>query len=380
MVLKSFTSYCFILLFIIASGCQQSSTKKTDIAEGNDVLISYADGFGINHLPDYTTVTIYNPWKPGEIYDRYYLVKDQQTVVPTDGQKVHIPLKSLMVNSATHLGFLELLGEIDKVNGVSGSNYIYNPTVRAKVADGSIPDLGDSFNMDMERLLILSPQAIMTSAYNAEDENSKRLKQTGLTIIYNIEWQEKKLLGRAEWIKFIGAFFDKNELADSIFNDVVVKYNAVKNRVKNVEDLPSVLSGQDFRGSWSMPGGQSFNAELFRDAKASYFYANDLSTGSISSTIEEALVHFSNADFWVGVQMNTLKELELTDSKYKLFQAFQEGNVYNTFQRTNPTGGNDYWESGVARPDLLLSDMIKIFHPDLMRDYEFTYMKRLTAE
>jgi iron complex transport system substrate-binding protein len=126
-----------------------------------------------------------------------------------------------------------------------------------------------------------------------------------------------------------------------------------------------------------MPGGQSFNARLFQDAGAGYYYAGNNASGSITTTIEEALLHFEQADVWVGVQTSTLEALAQTNKKYKLFKAYQKGNVYNTFKRTTATGGNDYWESGVARPDLLLSDMIKIFHPSLLPGYELTYMELL---
>lgn len=152
-----------------------------------------------------------------------------------------------MTNSATHLGFLELLGELDKVTGVCNSNYIYNPTILQGVKDGTIKDLGDAFNLDIENLLLLHPQAVMTSAYNAEDENGRRMKQTGLPILYNIEWQEKSILGRAEWIKFIGAFFDKEKLADSIFSQIAEQYNEIKKKAEKLSYAPSILSGQDYR-------------------------------------------------------------------------------------------------------------------------------------
>ena len=101
-----------------------------------------------------------------------------------------------------HLGFLELLGELHKVTGVCNSAYIYNPTILQGVKEGKIKDLGDAFNLDIENLLLLHPQAVMTSAYNTEDENSRRMKQTGLPILYNIEWQEKSILGRAESVSY----------------------------------------------------------------------------------------------------------------------------------------------------------------------------------
>jgi ABC-type Fe3+-hydroxamate transport system, periplasmic component len=373
---QCFALYIVLILFPVS--CAEKSTQKTTSRVGTAGQLSYAELFSISTSSNYKTITVFNPWKPGEVYSRYHLVKDNSVAVPADGDKVLIPLKTLMVNSATHLGFLELLNELNKVTGVCNTNYIFNPAIRQDVQSGKITDLGDSFNLDIERLLLLHPQAVMTTAYNADDENSKRMRQTGLTILYNIEWQEKTALGRAEWIKFVGAFFDKSAEADSIFSDISHQYNKIKQQATNIKIKPTVLSGQDFRGSWSMPGGDSFSAHLFNDAGANYFYKDNKSTGSVSTTIEEALIHFNKADIWVNVQANTLNELAEMDAKYKLFKAFKEGNVYNTGKRSTPTGGNDYWEGAVARPDLLLSDLIKIFHPEIVPEYELTYMQQLS--
>ena len=367
----------YICLFVLLTACGGKTKKETVLQDGTPVSLSQAQGFGIAHADNYTIVTVYNPWKPGEIYDKYYLVKDEKIAVPEDGHKITIPLKSLMTNSATHLGFLELLGELDKVTGVCNSDYIYNPAILKGVEKGQIKDLGDAFNLDIENLLLLHPQAVMTTAYNTEDENSKRMRQTGLNIIYNIEWQEPTLLGRAEWIKFIGAFFDKEALADSIYTGIEQRYNDSKMKALVLSYAPSIFSGQDYRGTWSLPGGKSYTAQLFRDAGASYKYSQDSTSTSIPSNIEEVLVNFNQADIWIGVQTSSLEELGKTDSKYKLFKAYKEGNVYNTNKRINATGGNDYWESGVARPDLLLNDMIKICHPSLLSEYELTYYERL---
>lgn len=368
--------YFCLLLVLIACGSKQ---VKKDAAPTGDTpaILSQAKGFGIARTDHYTTITVYNPWKEGEVYDKYYLVRDEKTEVPADGHKIKVPLKSLMTNSATHLGFLELLGELDKVTGVCSSNYIYNPTILEGVKEGRIKDLGDAFNLDIENLLMLHPQAVMTTAYNADDENSRRMRQTGLNLIYNIEWQEPTLLGRAEWIKFIGAFFDKEAMADSIYNAVEQRYKDVKMKAMQLPSSPSIFSGQDFRGTWSLPGGKSYTAQLFRDAGATYLYSQDSTNTSIGSNIEEVLMNFNQTDIWIGVQAASLKELGQTDSKYKLFKAYKDGNVYNINKRTNAAGGNDYWESAIARPDLLLSDMIKICHPDLFPDYELTYYEQL---
>ena len=302
------------------------------------------------------------------------------TNTPNNGYKIKIPIESMMINSATYIGALEMLDELESVKGVCNANYIYNPIILKAISNGKIQDLGDSYNLDIENLLLLNPQVAMTTAYNADDANSKRMRQTGLNIIYNIEWQEPSILGRAELIKFIGAFFDKSTMADSIFNNVEQKYLEAKQIAQQAEKRPTIFSGQDYRGTWSFAGGRSYTAQLFRDANAYYYYENDSTATSIPSNIEQALINFSENDIWIGTQEASLKALSESNSKYKLFKAFKEGNVFNMNKRMNSNGGNDYWEGAVVRPDLLLKDMIKVCHPELLPEYELTYIDKLKEE
>lgn len=262
------------------------------------------------------------------------------------------------------------------------------------VQEGRIADLGDSFNLRIERLLSLSPAALMTTAYNAEDENSRRLERCGI-LIYNIEWQESTPLGRAEWIRFIAAFYDKLPLADSLFGGISERYLALRDRVQAAVDKdmrrPALLAGQDFRGTWSMPAPGSFNAVLYQDAGALYTppthtgtngtgsgsEAGSGTTGSLQTTIEAALLKYADAEVWMGVQASTYEELQNQNSRYALFAPFRLGEVYNFNGRTTPAGGSDYWESAVVHADSLLADFVKVLHPSLLPAHRLLYIRAL---
>ncbi len=383
MLLRYFTPIILIILICCSTACKHNSSGKDNSSANKGISqdINYAKGFSIEHDDLYTQVTVYNPWKNGEVHMIYYLVKDKKQKVPQNGKSIQIPVKNMVVNSSTYLGFLDLLEETEKVTGVCNSDYIYNRQILEKIENGQVKDIGDSFNPDMEQIILLNPDLVMTSAFDGVDETSRRMEQIGITVVYNIEWQEEDLLGRAEWIKFIGAFFDKSALADSIFSDIEKRYMEIKNDLTGFESCPTILSGQDFRGTWSMPAGKSYSAQLFRDAGGCYFYDTDsLHTGSIPNTMEEALIHFNDADVWVGVQAHSLKELAGSNSRYALIKAFKDKNVFNYNKRMTPKGGNDYWETGIARPDLLLSDMIKMLHPDALPGYELTFSEQLIAD
>ncbi len=372
---------CISLIGYIS--CKKDDSGKKNLTSGEGILekVKYANGFSIEYHTSYTEIIVYNPWKKGEIYKTYYLVKEEDQQVPQDGIRIRIPIESMVANSSTYLGFLDLLEETEKVTGICNADYIYNRDVLKNIYLGITKDLGDSYNLDIEQIILLRPDIVMTSAYEGIDENSRRMEQMGIPVVYNIEWQEADLLGRAEWIKFIGAFFDKSVLSDSIFSDIEKRYTEVKNNLTHFHTCPTILSGQDYRGTWSMPAGKSYSAQLFRDANGCYYYDNDsIHEGSIPNTIEEALIHFSDADIWIGVQAYSLKELANLNPQYTLFKAFRNKKVFSYNNRVTPKGGNDYWETGIARPDLLLCDMIKVLHPEALPEYELTFTRQLTSD
>ena len=364
-------------IFVLVSCNNKSSNNKTVKQPLTQKLLNYATGFAVNNFEDYKEVIVFSPWKKGEIYARYYLVKDIKTKTPNDGEKIKIPLKTLASTSVTHLEFLSLLDEIQTITGVCSPALIYNPELQKNIQAGKITDLGDAFSLNVEKTLVLKPEALMTSGFNQADAAAQRIGQAGIPVIFNNEWMETSLLGRAEWIKFVAVFYNKEQLADSIFTDIEKRYNELKDRALKVKKKPKVMSGNNFRGTWYMPAGQSFMGQLFRDAGGDYFYANDTTTGSLPLNVETVLKNFAETDVWLNVNFSTIDELIKTDSKHALFHPVKTGQVYNFNKRRLPSTANDFWESAVARPDLLLGDVIAILHPELLPDYEFVYAEKL---
>jgi iron complex transport system substrate-binding protein len=378
-----------ILWCLVLGGFLMACTGHTRSGKNNEtsqevrpdsvLSLRYATGFKVEYFKQYKRIIVYNPWKKGVEQQRYYLVKSKNVVVPVDGVRLVIPLKSLVSGSCTHYAFFEQLGLIPFVSGICDVRRTYNPNIRKAVATGKVVDLGDPFKINVERCLMLKPDVLMINSYNQQDENLERLKDSGITVLYNNEWMEPDLLGRAEWIRFIACLFNKEDMADSIFQRVEANYSRLKGIVEWSKDRrPTVLSGDDFRGTWYLPGGRSYAAQLFADAGASYLYRKDTTSGSIPFTFEQVLHDFHSADIWVGMtNAPTLQRLKQLDERYTLFKAYKNRNLWAYTLHSTPQGGNDFWETAVARPDLLLSDYIKVFHPGLLVDLPFHFMKKV---
>jgi len=373
-------SLCFLLIvFTICSfiSCGSKSTKTANAQPVDSLKLKYAEGFTIRYYRDYKEVIVYSPWVKGTEYARYYLVTDLKTETPSNGTKVKIPLKTLATTSVTHLEFLTLLGELQTITGVCSPKIIYNPVVLKRGGEGKIADLGDAFSINVEKTLQLRPEAVMMSGYNQNDPYAKRVSEAGIPVIFNNEWMETSLLARAEWIKFVGVFFNKEKQADSIFTNVDKRYNEIKEKAAAVKIKPNIMAGSNFRGTWYMPAGHSFMGRLFADAGARYYYSTDTTSGSLPLNVETVLKNFAQTDVWLNCNFQSVSDLVKADSKHALFRPVVLKQVYNFNKRLLPSTANDFWESSVARPDVLLSDVIAILHPEIMPGYELVYAEKL---
>ncbi len=378
--MKKLGLIALISLLLISCGNNKQKTND-DAAESavktEDSSVKYAKYLNIKYFDDYTAVKVLDPWQDGAIIGIYYLVSDTAVQVPSDGCVIKVPVEQIALNSCAHLGFTDQLGCIDRVIGMASSKYVYNPALLQRIKNGTCTDIGDAFDMNFEKIATLPIQAIVVTKYNGSDKNIERLQTTGIPVIYNVEWMEPNILGRAEWIKLFGVLFGEQAKADSIFDEICERYRDLKALAADVETRPSVMAGMPYKGTWYMPAGNNYMSGLFVDAGADYKYSNTDGYGSLPLSLETIMVDFEQADVWVGTDVNTLAEIETADNRLTLFKAFKTGKVFNQRKRSNNNGGNDFWETGVARPDILLQDLMIIFHPELFSGDETYFMEKL---
>ena len=323
-----------VMILLLAS-CSGGRQKDTSVPEGN----SYATGFRIEERDTCTMVEVFQPHTT-------YIIKT--------------PIKRIATASCTHIGFLDAIGQLGSVVAVCNKDLVYT-----QLSD-SVLDAGDSMSPNVETIMLADVDAVMVSTYAQGDNTSERLNKLGLQVIYNNEWQEATPLARAEWIRFVGAFYGCLPLADSIFHEVETKYLSDKETKYKVQSTnhPStkIMTGNNFRGTWYVPSGNTYMGTLFKDAGADYPYYDDLRGGSIPLTVESVLSEFADADVWVGSSARSMDELARLDEKHTWFKAYKDGRVYNWYKQTNSSGGNNFWERGVVHPEEILHDLIVILN------------------
>ena len=330
-----------VLLFCFA-GCGKQSAEQGSIPPGN----KYAVGFQITPTDTGTIVEVFQP------YTRLC---------------VREPMHRLGTMSTVQVGFLYALDAMDCLVAVCNPELIYTPV------KGDEIDLGDSMKPSAERTLQAGLDALLAVNYGQYDNlEAVRLEKLGVRTIYINEWQEHSPLARAEWIRVLGALTGRLHEADSVFAEVETKYKSltVKRSYSGSDPTAeggqsakrSIMSGNNFRGTWYVPSGKNYLAYLFKDAGADYPFYDDERETSIPLTIEETLRYFHEADVWVGANGNYLAELAELDEKHTWFKAYQDGRVYNWRKQRLPSGANNFWERGVVHPEEMLEDVIHVLN------------------
>lgn len=379
----SYTTCILCAVMAVFVSCSAPTEHRlTEIAGADTVKLRYASGFRIVKTPNSTLVTVFNPWAKGQIFAQYTIGGSEKRIkAVTDQQMSHIP-RRLGISSSTAVGYLTLLGSQNLVAGMCDGELVYDTALYRRFASGKLPSLGRQMVDSYESIINAELDGYVKSGFEQSPAQDERYISAGLPIIYLNDWTENHPLARAEWIKFIACFTGQSQKADSIFAQIEARYLAAKNIAQQFTDEPTVLAGGAFKGEWYVPGGQSYFAHLIKDAHGTYPWAADTSVGSVTLSFETVFSNSADADFWLSSQDFTPRQLVETDSRLAHFRSLKNNTLYTYNKRLGLGGGNDYWESGVCRPDLILEDIIHILHRGGNRDslYFFSQLTNMNGQ
>lgn len=373
-----------VYLTLNCSGDRTSSDQPVEFRRPvyAPTTVKYASRFDIRYFTSHKEIKVKGPW-PGSQDSLIYILSSDPEIIEATGQQKGVilitqPVKNVVCFSTTHLPFLEMIGEEHRLSGFPTTDYIYSEKIRDLVNAGKITDLGPSNEINMESLLALSPDLVIAFSMGNETSMLRKIGLSGIPVVLNADYMEDHPLGRAEWIKFMATFFNKDLMADSIFKRIETSYLATKAGVDETGYRPGVFTGVVYGDAWFMPGGNHYGACFFRDAGGNYLWSENDSDQILQLSFESVYEKAGQADFWIGTATyNSLEEIRQADSRYAEFKAFQTGQVYSYTAKMNSTGGNAYFETGYARPDLILKDLAKILHPEKMKNHTFFFYRKL---
>ena len=376
-----FTRKTALLFFVLVSciQCKQNtiSNKKTTESKNQ---IQYAKGFSIVNYDGYSILTVKNPWpKATKIYR--YILKEKNGIVPDslkNNSIITVPIQTIVVTSTTHIPSLEMLGVEKTLVAFPNLDYISSEKVRTLIEAKKIKEIGNNQSLNTEVLIDLQPDVIIGYGIDNNNPTLDNLQKSGLKVMLNGDWNEETPLGKAEWLKFFGALYGKQKEAQEIFSKIAAEYLKTIAVAKKAATKPTVLAGDMFEDKWYLPKGTSWGSQLLKEANADYLWAQTKGTGSLSLSFETVLERAKDADVWItSGQFGSLNAMADANPHYKQFHAFQQKNVYTFTRKKGKTGGVLYYELAPNRPDIVLKDILKIMHPELVPNYELFFFEKL---
>lgn len=333
--------------------------------------MQYAKGFTIAYTGRYKVVTILSPFEQKTTATRYLLVP-RGMAHPAgypDSRVIETPIRSLVGMSSMHIALADFLGAANVLVGVGDLKYASAPRVRQRIAAGQIFEVGLGKQLNNELLITRNPDLVMTTGWPGEGlTRFQTLSAAGVPVMINSEWVETTPLARAEWVKVLAALLNKEDLVNEKFGRVAREYQRLAALAQTAVRRPSVVVGTPFKDVWYVPDANSYMAQFLRDAGAAYHWDQTNSpSGSLALSFEAVAPVALAADFWLHTGSLTSKAgLLAQDARFAAFAPYKTGRVFNNNRRTNAQGANDYWESGALHPDVVLADLIRILHPELL--------------
>lgn len=340
------------------------------------IEVKYATGFSVRDSADVRLVSITTGSShkgKGSGY-QFALVHSDDVTVPEGYTKVRVPITNTICMTSLQLSNFTILDAHDVVKGLTGTKNLFNEDILARVKDGRIVKIGMEGNFDTEMVLAANPQVIFISPSKRGGYDA--IKETGITLVPHLGYQELDPLGQAEWIKFIGMFIGKEREANEVFAGIESRYNELKEKASKVSTRPTVTSGEMHYGNWHAVGGKNYLAQIFRDAGADYVI-NDEETSGENLEFEKMYALAANADYWRILNSFpgefSYEALKASEPRNELFKAFKERKVLYCNMKQQA-----YYEISPVQPDVLLKDFVAIFHPELVEpDYKPKYYKLL---
>lgn len=379
---------CSVAAAVLIFGCGPSHPPASPVAATADsvsahshTVIKYAHGFRIDEHDGYREVSIVNH-SGGKMDTLHYLLVEEGKTPPADRAGVpviHTPVKTLAVQSSTHVALADFAGVADRITGLGNFQYVNSPIVREGIRSGKVKQVGIDANINTELLIAMHPGLLIAmSNPDAAFGQYKSLIEAGIPVLPDAEWLETTPLGRAEWVKLIGALIDQEDRVERKFDSVEQAYLALAAIGRNTKTKPSVIIAMPYKGVWYTPAGESYMAQFLRDAGADYHWADTKGIASLALNVESVIPIALHSDYWLNVgYVDSRADISAKDTRFADFRPFKTDAVYNFNKRVNDIGSNDYWESGIVHPQLILADLIRILHPDALPQDTLFYYKQL---
>ena len=368
----------FHILFIVVIAFSACNSELNEDTSGKIIENDYAKGFEISEIEEGYIIKIKDRLNnSNQTYN--YLLSSKNDYESANTQIIQIPVSKVVCLSTTHCAFISQIDKASTIKGVSGANYLFDEELRNKIQIGEIVEIGYGNQINLEKIISLNPDVVFAYGIdNSSIAGCEKLKTIGIPIIFVSDFLENTPLGRTEWIKFFACFFDNLDFANEYFDSVKNNYIGIKeNIVRSSKTSPEIILNLPWKGTWWVPGADSYMVKFIEDAGGTYKMTNKKDYESVALTVEEIFAVSQNIDFWLNPNAIT-KKSEIINIEPRLvdFAPVNNARIFNNNKRLNIYGGNDFFESGITHPDIILKDLSHIFY-GINSNYDLYYYQEI---
>ena len=256
-------------------------------------------------------------------------------------------LRGVTLLSSTYLYPFEYLKKVSLVNEVLDKKYFYTNLLNVKELKAVTRE---SLYLSKSNLILgypktMDPKDPFTNLIN---------KREGVVPI--LDYLEESPLARAEWGVVISYLIGDGEKFEEHYQNIRRNYLTVKAKIKSKTPI-KVLNAQTYLGEWFVTPKNGHISKLLFDVGIS----NSIKQGSSRRKISREKLIGDTSKYWLV--------LGLENSRQKLIKSLGPEKKYlmgktwiNFSKKISPNGANDYWQTGVMRPDILLNDLAIVFY------------------
>ncbi|MDR1202372.1 MAG: ABC transporter substrate-binding protein [Tannerellaceae bacterium] len=379
--MKTFYLLLFCIILSAFSSCNQTGNRQNKKLSGEQPAetatdIRYAKGFKVNDFANYKLVDVTDPSGESDIVYKYALLErgTDKKGIPPDYEVIEIPVQKVICMTTLQISNFIKLNATAGIVGMTSTRFLFNEKINEQLKEKKTTKIGIEGEFDTELILALNPDIILVSPFKRGGYET--IRNMDIPLISFLGYKESSPLGQAEWIKFTAMLLGLEEQANKQFEEIEKRYMELMALTESIEKKPTVMSGELHSGNWYVVGGDSYLAQLFRDAGATYFMQNDNESGGFYVDFETVYSQGANTDYWRIVNSHneafTYETLKQSDARYADFKAFKEKKLIYCNLREKP-----FYENTPVEPEVVLADLIKIFHPSLLPEHTPVYYELL---
>ena len=370
----------------IVSGCVASFDSTVDYFPEQSRAVT-ARQFSVEYHRNYKLLTV-TPREDTTLRIRYALVQCG-TPAPHgfDPRRViEVPVRRAAVTYPDYHGVIDTLDLYDRVVAIGQERIVSVPKLRAALQDGRVMEVGSQQHLDMERLIALKPDVVLSYWSVSPAANAPaKVDEVGLKSAALVGHWERTPLASLDWLKVVALYFNREGDANAIVAAVSARYDSLRTlaAAAPIRDSLRYIAHPPARDVWPLQRADHSAQARMHDAGLSYAMSSLVNGADFPSTsLEAALRAGRDADFWFDAPAGWTSTAKILDADSRLaeFRAVREGHVYSWQRGREGPDRVPFAERWLSHPDETLADLIAATRPALLPGYQLHYLRRVPMD